>query len=94
MYYTQFESRLKKTLYEFNTDDTRHHIIWSLHKVPIDEAPIRSARFCLKIYITELDNNEEELPTYQQTTSLLLQPPPPSYELSLIRQPQTAILIH
>ncbi|CAO3623863.1 unnamed protein product [Mucor hiemalis] len=101
----EFESRLKKTLYEFNTDDTSHHIIWSVERIPIEQAPIRSTRFCLKIYITKLDNemggifdiNGEELPSYQQastTTALLIPSPPPSYELSLIRPPEPAITLH
>ncbi|KAI9272113.1 hypothetical protein EDC94DRAFT_580577 [Helicostylum pulchrum] len=91
----EFESRLKKTLYEFNTNDSNHHINWSLERVPIEQAPCRSARFCLMIHITELDPEMgiygEELPTYQVATNNIILPP--SYELALIREPEPAVIL-
>ncbi|KAK4519721.1 AMSH/STAMBP protein ubiquitin specific-protease [Mucor velutinosus] len=67
----EFESALKKTLYDYTATD--QSIKWSLQRVPIDEAPCTSVRFCLVIHITELDPEMayvgEELPSYQ--TALL-----------------------
>ena len=87
---------MKKTIYEFNTGDTSHHILWSLERVPVEDAPRKPARFCLKIHIQELDSEAgvycgEELPTYQQANPSVTTLPP-SYELSLIRQPERAVV--
>lgn len=99
IYYAQFESGLKKTLYEFNTNDSTHHINWSLERVPIEQAPKCCSRsaviFCLMINITEIDPElgiigGEELPTYQQVATntaynmVSQNSPPPSYELTAL----------
>lgn len=77
----KFESALKKALYEYTATD--QNIKWSLQRVPVDEAPCTSVRFCLVIHITELDPEMvyvgEELPSYQtalNTTNIFN---PPSY---------------
>jgi hypothetical protein len=69
-----------------------------LERVSIEQAPCRSARFCLMIHITELDpelgiingggGGGEELPTYQVATNgnnmVSISQPPPSYELTAL----------
>ncbi|CEP13406.1 hypothetical protein [Parasitella parasitica] len=77
----EFESALKKTLYEYTATD--QNIKWSLQRVPIDEAPCTSVRFCLMIQVTELDPEMvfvgEQLPSYQTALSAETIHNPPSY---------------
>ncbi|EPB87703.1 hypothetical protein HMPREF1544_05484 [Mucor circinelloides 1006PhL] len=90
----EFESALKKTLYEYTATDQT--IKWSLQRVPIDEAPCTSVRFCLVIHVTELDPEMvyvgEELPSYQtallNTTNTFH---PPSYH-ELTAPPQAVVV--
>ncbi|KAG2196641.1 hypothetical protein INT46_002349 [Mucor plumbeus] len=77
----EFESALKKTLYEYTATD--QNIKWSLQRVPVDEAPCTSVRFCLVIHIKELDPEMvyvgEELPSYQAALNTANIFNPPSY---------------
>ncbi|KAI8389241.1 hypothetical protein BD560DRAFT_430218 [Blakeslea trispora] len=56
----EFESRVKKTLYGFTTVD---HLVWSLERVPFNQTPFKSAKLCLMIQLTTL---EDQLPSYQE----------------------------
>ncbi|OAD04722.1 hypothetical protein MUCCIDRAFT_108555 [Mucor lusitanicus CBS 277.49] len=78
----EFESALKKTLYEYTATD--QNLKWTLQRVPIDEAPCTSVRFSFVIHITELDPEMvyvgEELPSYQAALLNTATPfHPPSY---------------
>ncbi|GAN04895.1 hypothetical protein MAM1_0076d04362 [Mucor ambiguus] len=90
----EFESALKKTLYEYTATD--QNLKWTLQRVPIDEAPCTSVRFSFVIHITELDPEMvyvgEELPSYQAALLNTATPfHPPSYN-ELIAPPRAVVV--
>ena len=52
---------MRKTLYDFTT--VNPPILWSLEPVALDHVPFPSAKLCLMIQLTELD---DQLPSYQE----------------------------
>lgn len=69
---------------------TDQNITWTLKRVPVNDSPVKSARFCLLIQVSQVIDPElgiciiqdEELPTY--TTAIGNTIHPPSYsEISL-----------
>ncbi|OBZ81459.1 hypothetical protein A0J61_10496 [Choanephora cucurbitarum] len=57
----KFEGLVRKTLYDFTT--VNPPILWSLEPVALDHVPFPSAKLCLMIQLTELD---DQLPSYQE----------------------------
>lgn len=47
-------------MYGFTTVD---HLVWSLERVPFNQTPFKSAKLCLMIQLTTL---EDQLPSYQE----------------------------
>ncbi|KAI8079498.1 uncharacterized protein B0P05DRAFT_540822, partial [Gilbertella persicaria] len=74
----QFESLVNKTLYDFSSLD--QHILWTMERMTMpQQAPFKSARFCLMIQIKHTD---DQLPSYQE--AMMTQP---------IRMPEPVALI-